>query len=123
MVRTCRGWRTIPAAGRMEQRRDRDDDDARPAHRQRMVARRRHRMALEDRHTTSRQDGRDPVEAAMEERGEDRRHLWRAFQEAGVAPGDAKVPSIDKAPVDEALLFVGLTPAPLVTYPLEDLLG
>ena len=73
--------------------------------------------------TTSRQDGRDPVEAAMEERGEDRRHLWRAFQEAGVAPGDAKVPSIDKAPVDEALLFVGLTPAPLVTYPLEDLLG
>jgi 4-alpha-glucanotransferase len=59
----------------------------------------------------------------MEERGEDRRHLWRAIQEAGVAPGDVKVPSIDKAPVDEALLFVGLTPAPLVSYPLEDLLG
>jgi 4-alpha-glucanotransferase len=73
--------------------------------------------------TASREDGRDPVEAAMEARGEDRRHLWRAFQEAGVAPGEVKVPPIDKAPVDEALLFVGLTPAPLVTYPLEDLLG
>jgi 4-alpha-glucanotransferase len=27
------------------------------------------------------------------------------------------------APVDEALAFVASTPAPLVTYPLEDLLG
>ena len=73
--------------------------------------------------TMARDDGRDPVEVAMEERGEDRAHLWRAFQEAGVAPADVKAPPVDNAPVDEALAFVGMTPAPLVTYPLEDLLG
>ncbi|MDR5739127.1 MULTISPECIES: 4-alpha-glucanotransferase [unclassified Caballeronia] len=73
--------------------------------------------------TMAREDGRDPVEAAMEERGEDRAHLWRAFQEAGVAPADVDAPPVDNAPVDEALAFVGMTPAPLVTYPLEDLLG
>ncbi|MEZ2352066.1 4-alpha-glucanotransferase [Caballeronia sp. RCC_10] len=73
--------------------------------------------------TMARDDGRDPVEVAMEERGEDRAHLWRAFQEAGVAPADVEAPPVDNAPVDEALAFVGMTPAPLVTYPLEDLLG
>jgi 4-alpha-glucanotransferase len=30
---------------------------------------------------------------------------------------------MDNAPVDEALAFVAATPAPLVTYPLEDLLA
>ncbi|WP_250487047.1 4-alpha-glucanotransferase [Caballeronia sp. GaOx3] len=70
-----------------------------------------------------RADGRDPVEVAMEERDVDRGHLWRAFQEAGVASEDVEAPSVDNAPVDEALAFVGMTPAPLVTYPLEDLLG
>ncbi|WP_248322972.1 4-alpha-glucanotransferase [Caballeronia sp. Sq4a] len=73
--------------------------------------------------TMARADGRDPVEAAMEERGVDRGHLWQAFQEAGIAPKDVPPPSVDNAPVDEALAFVGMTPAPLVTYPLEDLLG
>ncbi|GGD60866.1 4-alpha-glucanotransferase [Caballeronia grimmiae] len=73
--------------------------------------------------TMARDDGRDPVEVAMEERGEDRAHLWRAFQEAGVAPANVEAPPVDNAPVDEALAFVGMTPAPLVTYPLEDLLG
>jgi 4-alpha-glucanotransferase len=73
--------------------------------------------------TMARADGRDPVKAAMEERGVDRGHLWQAFQEAGIAPKDVPPPSVDNAPVDEALAFVGMTPAPLVTYPLEDLLG
>ncbi|MDR5735900.1 4-alpha-glucanotransferase [Caballeronia sp. LZ025] len=73
--------------------------------------------------TMARDDGRDPVEVAMAERGEDRAHLWGAFQEAGVAPADVEAPPVDNAPVDEALAFVGMTPAPLVTYPLEDLLG
>ena len=73
--------------------------------------------------TMARADGRDPVEAALEERGEDRGHLWRAFQDAGIAPDDVDAPDIDNAPVDEALAFVAATPAPLVTYPLEDLLA
>ncbi|SAL17055.1 4-alpha-glucanotransferase [Caballeronia arvi] len=73
--------------------------------------------------TMARADGRDPVEVALEERGEDREHLWRAFQDAGIAPDDVEAPDIDNAPVDEALAFVAATPAPLVTYPLEDLLA
>ncbi|WP_277182967.1 4-alpha-glucanotransferase [Caballeronia sp. BR00000012568055] len=73
--------------------------------------------------TMARDDGRDAVEVALEERGEDRAHLWRAFQDAEIAPEDIDVPDIDHAPVDEALAFVAATPAPLVTYPLEDLLA
>ncbi|AQH01715.1 4-alpha-glucanotransferase [Burkholderia sp. KK1] len=73
--------------------------------------------------TMARADGRDAVEAALEERGEDREHLWRAFQDAGVAPDDVSAPDTGNAPVDEALAFVAATPAPLVTYPLEDLLA
>jgi 4-alpha-glucanotransferase len=59
----------------------------------------------------------------MEERAADREHLWRAFQDAGVAPPDVSAPPVESAPVDEALAFVAATPAPLVTYPLEDLLA
>ncbi|SAK94948.1 4-alpha-glucanotransferase [Caballeronia hypogeia] len=73
--------------------------------------------------TMAREDGRDAVEVALEERGEDRAHLWRAFQDAGIAPDDVEAPDIENAPVDEALAFVAATPAPLVTYPLEDLLA
>ncbi|MDR5761865.1 4-alpha-glucanotransferase [Caballeronia sp. LZ035] len=73
--------------------------------------------------TMARADGRDAVEVALEERGEDREHLWRAFQDAGIAPADVAAPDLDNAPVDEALAFVAATPAPLVTYPLEDLLA
>ncbi|BAN25915.1 4-alpha-glucanotransferase [Caballeronia insecticola] len=73
--------------------------------------------------TMARDDGRDAVEVALEERGEDRELLWQAFQDAGIAPTDVDAPDIDNAPVDEALVFVAATPAPLVTYPLEDLLA
>ncbi|SAL74494.1 4-alpha-glucanotransferase [Caballeronia telluris] len=73
--------------------------------------------------TAARADGRDPVALAMDERAVDRDHLWRAFQDAGVAPPDVAAPPVESAPVDEALAFVAATPAPLVTYPLEDLLG
>jgi 4-alpha-glucanotransferase len=73
--------------------------------------------------TAARADGRDPVALAMEERAVDRDHLWRAFQDAGVAPPDVAAPPVESAPVDEALAFVAATPAPLVTYPLEDLLA
>ncbi|MFK4448915.1 4-alpha-glucanotransferase [Caballeronia udeis] len=76
--------------------------------------------------TAARADGRDPVELARTERGEDRKLLWSAFQEAGVAAPDVSVPadiSPQNAPVDEALAFVAATPAPLAIYPLEDLLA
>ena len=76
--------------------------------------------------TAVRADGKDAVEMAQAERGEDRKLLWTAFQEAGVAAPDVDVPaeiSPQTAPVDEALAFVASTPAPLVTYPLEDLLA
>jgi 4-alpha-glucanotransferase len=76
--------------------------------------------------TAVRADGRDAVEMAQAERGEDRKLLWTAFQEAGVAAPDVAVPadiSPQTAPVDEALAFVASTPAPLAIYPLEDLLA
>ena len=73
--------------------------------------------------TMARPDGRDPEEAAQEERASDRAELWQAFQQAGVAPPDVEAPPTDNAPVDEALAFVAATPGPLVTFPLEDLLA
>ncbi|CAB3786015.1 4-alpha-glucanotransferase [Pararobbsia alpina] len=63
----------------------------------------------------------DPVARAHLERVRDRGLLWAAFQQAGLAP--AGVPPPAEAPVDEALAFITLTAAPLVIYPLEDLLG
>lgn len=73
--------------------------------------------------TMARADGRDPEEAAQEERAKDRALLWHAFQQAGVAAHDVPAPPPDSAPVDEALAFVAATPGPLVTFPLEDLLA
>ncbi|SDI44509.1 4-alpha-glucanotransferase [Paraburkholderia phenazinium] len=73
--------------------------------------------------TMPRADGRDPVEVAQAERAEDRTLLWEAFQQAGVAARDVPAPPPESAPVDEALAFVSATPAPIVTYPLEDLLA
>ncbi|OLL27826.1 4-alpha-glucanotransferase [Burkholderia sp. SRS-W-2-2016] len=73
--------------------------------------------------TLARADGRDPEQVALEERAEQRGQLWRAFQQAGVAAPQVAPPSADNAPVDEALAFVAATPGPLVTFPLEDLLG
>ncbi|MEA3086860.1 MAG: 4-alpha-glucanotransferase [Paraburkholderia sp.] len=73
--------------------------------------------------TMARADGRDPEEAAQEQRAEDRALLWQAFQQAGVAAPDVDAPPPDQAPVDEALAFVAATPGPLVTFPLEDLLA
>ena len=66
-------------------------------------------------------DGSDPVAQAHAERKLDRGLLWDAFQQAGIVPSDVEAP--DEAPVDEALEFVAMTAAPLVIYPLEDLLG
>jgi 4-alpha-glucanotransferase len=73
--------------------------------------------------TMARADGRDPEQAAQEQRAEDRAALWRAFQQAGVAARKVAPPPADNAPVDEALAFVASTPCPLVTFPLEDLLA
>ncbi|HEY2020664.1 4-alpha-glucanotransferase [Paraburkholderia sp.] len=73
--------------------------------------------------TMARADGRDPEQAAQEERAEDHAALWRAFQQAGVAAPGVAPPAADNPPVDEALAFVAATPCPLVTYPLEDLLA
>ncbi|CAN7657406.1 4-alpha-glucanotransferase [Trinickia sp. LjRoot230] len=73
--------------------------------------------------TARRPDGRDPVALAKAERAADRRALWTAFQQAGIAPDTVDEPPPDQPPVDEALAYVSATPAPLVVYPLEDLLG
>ncbi|MGH8779600.1 4-alpha-glucanotransferase [Paraburkholderia sp.] len=73
--------------------------------------------------TLPRADGRDPVQLALAERAAQRDTLWAAFQHAGVAARDVPPPPQHEAPVDEALAFVAATPAPLVAYPLEDLLA
>ncbi|MCC8405670.1 4-alpha-glucanotransferase [Paraburkholderia sp. MMS20-SJTN17] len=73
--------------------------------------------------TMARADGRDPEQAALEERARERADLWRAFQQAGVAAAGVAAPADDDAPVDEALAFVAATPGSLVMFPLEDLLA
>jgi 4-alpha-glucanotransferase len=73
--------------------------------------------------TSPRADGRDPVALAQAERAQDRKALWSAFQQAGVAAAGVSMPPIASPPVDEALAFVAATPSPLAVYPLEDLLG
>jgi 4-alpha-glucanotransferase len=73
--------------------------------------------------TAPRPDGQDPVALARAERAVERNALWQAFQQAGIAPRGVGTPPVDEPPVDEALVFVSSTKAPLVVYPLEDLLG
>lgn len=73
--------------------------------------------------TLPRPDGRDPVALEHAQRAADRTELWRALQQAGFARHDAPLPAPDQAPVDAALGYVGATASPLVTCPLEDLLG
>jgi 4-alpha-glucanotransferase len=73
--------------------------------------------------TLPRADGRDPVAVEQTQRAADRTELWQALQHAGFAPQDAAVPAADQPPIDAALGYVGATASPLVTCPLEDLLG
>lgn len=73
--------------------------------------------------TAARPDRRDPVALAKAERAADRDALWRALQQAGIAPRAVEAPPPEQPPIDEALAYVCATPAPLVVYPLEDLMG
>jgi 4-alpha-glucanotransferase len=73
--------------------------------------------------TLPRADGRDPVALEQTQRAADRAALWLALQETGFAPRDAAVPPPDEPPVDAALGYVASSASPLVTCPLEDLLG
>ena len=73
--------------------------------------------------TAVRADGRDAVALAKAERAADRDALWRALQDAGIAPRAVEAPPPEQPPVDEALAYVCATPAPLVVCPLEDLMG
>ena len=52
--------------------------------------------------------------------------VWDSpLSEAGVlGPGDSlEQPPSEQPPVDQALAYVGMTPAPLAMIPIEDLLG
>jgi 4-alpha-glucanotransferase len=73
--------------------------------------------------TLPRADGRDPVALEQTQRAADRAALWLALQETGFAPRDAAVPPPDEPPVNAALGYVASSASPLVTCPLEDLLG
>ncbi|NLP60027.1 4-alpha-glucanotransferase [Paraburkholderia sacchari] len=75
--------------------------------------------------TLARADGRDPVALEHTQRAADRAALWLALQDTGFAPRDAAEPgpSAENAPVDGALGYVAASASPLVTCPLEDLLG
>ncbi len=76
--------------------------------------------------TAVRADGKDAVEMAQAERGEDRELLWTAFQEAGVAAPDVDVrPISHRRPRRSTKRSRSWPPRPrrCVTYPLEDLLA
>jgi 4-alpha-glucanotransferase len=61
----------------------------------------------------------------MDIRNGERSALWQAMSEAGVlgARDSLEQPPQDQPPVDHAIAYVGMTPAPLVMIPIEDLLG
>jgi 4-alpha-glucanotransferase len=61
------------------------------------------------------------IEDEMALRRLDRGALWRALESAGLASG--AMPESDAAPQDAILQFVAMAPAPLVMFPIEDLLG
>ncbi|WP_322045778.1 4-alpha-glucanotransferase [Paraburkholderia sp. J67] len=73
--------------------------------------------------TLPRADGRDPVALEHAQRDADRAALWHALQQTGFAPREAAEPPPDDPPVDGALGYVAASASPLVTCPLEDLLG
>ncbi|WP_322071602.1 4-alpha-glucanotransferase [Paraburkholderia bannensis] len=73
--------------------------------------------------TLPRADGRDPVALEHAQREADRAALWQALQQTGFAPHDAPEPAPDDPPVNGALGYVAASASPLVTCPLEDLLG
>lgn len=73
--------------------------------------------------TLPRADGRDPVAFEHAARAADRSQLWQALRNAGFAPPTAAEPPPEKPPVDAALGYVAASASPLVTCPLEDLLG
>jgi 4-alpha-glucanotransferase len=58
-------------------------------------------------------------------RNGERSALWQAMSEAGVLDrrDSLEQPPHDQPPVEHALAFVGMTPAPLAMIPIEDLLG
>jgi 4-alpha-glucanotransferase len=60
---------------------------------------------------------------AQAERAQDRQALWDALGRAGLRDDDAGLPALDQPPIDAAVSFVALTLAPLVTFPIEDILG
>ena len=61
----------------------------------------------------------------MDIRNGERSALWQAMSEAGVLDGrdTLEQPPHDQPPVDHAIAYVGMTPAPLAMIPIEDLLG
>ena len=56
-------------------------------------------------------------------RAADRKALWKAFEKAKVATGDAPAPEQTEIAIGSALRFVGKAAAPLALIPMEDMLG
>jgi len=59
----------------------------------------------------------------MNEREADRRNLWRAFVDAGIAEEPSPSPDTTQPVVDAAVTFVANTGSPLLLLPVEDVLG
>jgi len=61
----------------------------------------------------------------LEIRNAERIALWQAMSEAGVlnAREGLEPPPPEQPPIEHALAYVGMTPAPLAMIPIEDLLG
>jgi 4-alpha-glucanotransferase len=62
-------------------------------------------------------------ESERKSRAADRAALWQAFTDAGCAKGDLPPATVEAAPLNESVEFLGSTPAPLAMLPIEDALG
>jgi 4-alpha-glucanotransferase len=61
----------------------------------------------------------------LEIRNAERITLWQAMSEAGILDANENLepPPQEQPPIEHALAYVGMTPAPLAMIPIEDLLG
>jgi 4-alpha-glucanotransferase len=68
-------------------------------------------------------DAGSSEQAEQQQRSHERTALWNAMLHAGCADGEMPSPAAERAPLDEAVSFLGKGLGPLAVLPLEDALG
>ncbi|MDB5989988.1 MAG: 4-alpha-glucanotransferase [Herbaspirillum sp.] len=67
-------------------------------------------------------DGVDSAEQ-FAHRAQQKIELWQALRDAGCTDGVVDFPGLEEAPIEAIIRFLAMTPAPLMIFPMEDVLG